>query len=121
MSLNLAIISGNVGQDPKISNGVANFSVATTDKYKNKEGEQVEATEWHNVVAFGKTAEFVERWVKKGVGLSVVGEIQTTKYTHKTYPDVTLYTTKVKANKIDMIKWAEETSKKSLVDDEIGF
>jgi len=82
MSVNKAIILGNVGQDPEIKtfdngNKVANFSLATSEKWKNKEGEQQEQTEWHNIAVFGKLAEIVEKYVKKGQQLYVEGKIKT--------------------------------------------
>ena len=82
MSVNKAIILGNVGNDPEIKtfdngNKVANFSIATSEKWKNKEGEQQEQTEWHSVAVFGKLADIVEKYVKKGQQLYIEGKIKT--------------------------------------------
>ena len=81
MSVNKVILVGNVGQDPdvkEIGNGnkVAKFSLATTDRYK-KDGEPVEQTEWHNVEAWGKLAEIVENYVKKGKQVYLEGKLKT--------------------------------------------
>ena len=62
---------GNLGQDPEIVNldggkKLAKFSIATSESYKNAEGEKVEDTQWHNIVAWGKTAEIVENYLAKG-------------------------------------------------------
>jgi single-strand DNA-binding protein len=81
--MNKAIIIGNVGKDPEIKkfdNGqVANLTIATTEKY-NKNGEKVELTEWHNIVATGKLSEIIEKWVKKGDKILIEGKIRTRSY-----------------------------------------
>jgi single-strand DNA-binding protein len=81
--MNKAIIIGNVGKDPEIKkfdNGqVANLTIATTEKY-SKNGEKVEVTEWHNIVATGKLSEIIERWVKKGDKILIEGKIRTRSY-----------------------------------------
>ena len=64
---------GNVGQEPQITNlesgkKVARFSIATNEYYKNAKGEKVQSTEWHTVVAWGKTAEIIEKICRKGQG-----------------------------------------------------
>jgi single-strand DNA-binding protein len=87
--LNQAQIIGHVGRDPDVrslQNGdtVASFSIATTEKWKDKStGEQREATEWHRVSVFGKLAEIVQKWVKKGSLVYVSGKIVTRKYQDK--------------------------------------
>lgn len=82
MSLNKACLLGNVGSDPEIKvfengNKVANFSIATSENWKNKEGEKQMSTEWHKVAVFGKLADIVEKYVKKGQQLYVEGKIKT--------------------------------------------
>lgn len=80
--INKATLVGNVGADPEVKylqNGtaVANFSVATTDKWKDKDsGEIQSATEWHRIVCFNRTAEVVGEYVKKGMQVYVEGKIQ---------------------------------------------
>lgn len=78
---------GRLGQDPEIVNldsgkKLAKFSVATNDSYKNAQGERVENTQWHNVVAWGKTAEIVENYVVKGKEIAIEGKL-----THRSYDD----------------------------------
>ena len=84
-SINKAILVGNVGKDPEVrhlSNGrsLTKLSLATTERYKNKEGERVEKTEWHNVNFWSPLAEVVAQYVKKGSKLYVEGRIQTRNY-----------------------------------------
>lgn len=81
-SLNKAMLIGNVGKDPEVkllANGsaVANFTLATSERFKDKSGEFQERTEWHNLVAFQRLAEIVRDYVKKGSKLYVEGRIQT--------------------------------------------
>ena len=83
--INKAILLGNVGKDPDIrhlDNGrsVAKFPLATTERYKNKEGERVEKTEWHNINIWSPLAEIVEKYVRKGSKLYLEGRIQTRNY-----------------------------------------
>lgn len=78
---------GHVGQDPEIKNleggkKVANLTIATNDSYKNDKGEKVEQTEWHKVVAWGKTAEIIEKYVTKGKEIAIEGKL-----THRSYED----------------------------------
>jgi single-strand DNA-binding protein len=80
--INKAILVGNVGKDPEVrytadGTAVANFSVATTDKWKDKKtGEMKSATEWHRIVCFNRTAEVVGDYVKKGMQVYIEGKIQ---------------------------------------------
>ncbi|MCR9226014.1 MAG: single-stranded DNA-binding protein [Flavobacteriaceae bacterium] len=71
---------GNVGQEPTITNlesgkKVARFSIATNDHYKNNKGEKVQSTDWHTVVAWGKTAEIIENYVGKGKEMGVLAQL----------------------------------------------
>lgn len=86
MSINKVLILGTVGRvDSKEVAGskVASFSVATSEQYKNRDGEYVESITWHNVQVWGKSAEFVEANVTKGSQVFVEGKIQKRKYTDK--------------------------------------
>ena len=83
--VNKAILVGNVGKDPEVrhlDNGrsVAKFPLATTERYKNKEGERVERTEWHNINMWSPLAEIAEKYIRKGSKLYVEGRIQTRNY-----------------------------------------
>jgi single-strand DNA-binding protein len=71
---------GNVGKEPEIVNlesgkKLAKFSVATNESYKNGSGERITDTQWHNVIAWGKTAELVEKYVNKGKEVGVEGKL----------------------------------------------
>jgi single-strand DNA-binding protein len=87
-SVNKVILLGNVGKDPEIrSTGggtmVANFTLATTDRQKDAQGNWQDRTEWHNLVAFQRTAEIVRDYVKKGHKLYIEGKIQTRSWDDK--------------------------------------
>lgn len=86
-SLNKFQAIGNLGKDPEVKTldsgaKVANFSIAMAEKFKNKSGELTEKTEWLSCVAWNKTADIVERYVKKGNKIYVEGKIETEKYTN---------------------------------------
>ena len=86
--VNKVILVGNLGKDPEVKyldNGVAvaNFSLATTESYKNKEGERVNQTEWHNIVLWRGLAEVAEKWLKKGSNVYIEGKIKTRKWEDK--------------------------------------
>ena len=92
-SVNKVILLGNVGQDPEIrtfdnGNKIANVSLATTETYKDRDGNKQSRTEWHRVNFSGKNAETVERFVKKGSQIYVEGMIRTRKYTNRDGNDV---------------------------------
>lgn len=83
--MNKVLLIGNVGQDPEIKrldSGqiVAKFSLATTEKWTDKTGEKKEVTDWHNVAVWGKLAEVVEKYVKKGDKLMIEGKSRTSSY-----------------------------------------
>lgn len=104
--LNKASIIGNLGNDPdmrytKGDTAVCNISVATTERWKNKDGERVEETEWHRVVAFGKLAEIMGQYLRKGSQVYIEGKIKTEKYTDK--EGVERYSTKIYANEMKML------------------
>src|SRR3954462_10442437 len=87
-SVNKVILLGNVGKDPEIrSTGggtmVANFTLATSDRQKDAQGNWQDRTEWHNLVAFQRTAEIVRDYVKKGTKLYIEGKIQTRSWDDK--------------------------------------
>ena len=82
-TLNKVFLVGRLGKDPEIrfsgdGNAIANFSIATNETWKNKEGAQQEKTDWHNIVVFGASAEkYIQPYVKKGTLVSVEGKLQT--------------------------------------------
>lgn len=86
--INKVTLVGNVGDAPRFNQlenklMVANFSLATNDDYKDKEGKEVKKTEWHRITVFNKRAEAVKNYVKKGDTLYVEGKIQTSTYEDK--------------------------------------
>jgi single-strand DNA-binding protein len=88
MSVNKVILVGRVGKDPEVrrlDNGtaVAKFSLATSESYKDKDGNKNESTEWHNVVLWRQLAEIAEKFVKKGMLLYIEGKITNREYTDK--------------------------------------
>jgi single-strand DNA-binding protein len=88
-SVNKVILLGNVGKDPEIkatASGtvVATFSIATSERFKDKTGNWQDRTEWHNLVAYQRTAEIVRDYVKKGNKLYVEGRLQTSSWDDKT-------------------------------------
>lgn len=105
-ALNKVLLIGNLGADPEVrtlqsGDKVANIRLATSETYKNKNGERVEDTEWHRVELWGRLAEIVEQYVKKGDSLYVEGRIRTEKYTDSN--NVEKYSTKIRANNIQML------------------
>ena len=103
--MNKAIILGRLGKDPELkytSSGVAvaNFSVATSEKWKDKEGNKQEKTEWHNIVAWEKKAEIVGEYVKKGDMILVEGKIETRKWEKD---GITRYSTEIIASSIELL------------------
>lgn len=105
-SLNKAMIIGRLGQDPDVrytqsNTAVANLSIATSERYKDKQGEWKENTEWHRVVAWGRTAEICQEYLKKGSQVYVEGPIQTRQWEDK--EGQTRYTTEIKALTLTML------------------
>lgn len=87
-SINKVILIGHLGQDPDLrylasGEAVANLSLATTDKYKDKNGQPQEQTEWHRISFFGRMAEICGQYLKKGSQIYVEGSLRTRKYTDK--------------------------------------
>lgn len=104
--LNKAMLIGNVGQDPEIrytpgGDAVANLSVATSEKWKDKQGDKQEKTEWHRIVAFGRRAEVIGEYVTKGSKLYIEGKLQTKKWQDQSGNN--RYTTEIIADKIQML------------------
>ena len=112
-SLNRALLIGNVGNDPEIrtlnnNEKVASFRLATTERYKDRNGDVKENTEWHQIVAWGKMADIVEKFVKKGSQLYVEGKITTRKWTDKDGND--RFTTEIRAEGIQILGKKETTA-----------
>ena len=106
MSLNRAILVGNVGRDPEVrstqsGDRVASFSVATSESWKDKTtGERKEQTDWHNIVVFNQNLiPVIEQYVKKGSKVSIEGKIKTRKYQHSDGSD--RYSTEIVIGRFD--------------------
>ena len=105
-SVNKVILIGNLGRDPETrympdGGAITNISVATTDVWKDKNGDKQEKTEWHRVAFFGKLAEIAGEYLKKGSQVYVEGRLQTRKWQDKDGADK--YTTEIVANAMQML------------------
>jgi single-strand DNA-binding protein len=105
-SVNKVILVGNLGRDPEVrympsGDAIANLSVATTETWKDKNGEKQEATEWHRVVFFGKQAEICGQYLKKGSQIYVEGSLRTRKWQDKDGQD--RYTTEIRGERMQML------------------
>lgn len=105
-SLNKVMLIGNLGKDPELrytasGTAVASFSLATSDRIKNKSGEWEEKTEWHNITLWGRTAEVAGEYLSKGKTVYIEGRLQTRKWQDKDGKD--RYTTEVVGEKMQML------------------
>ena len=103
--VNRVTLVGNVGDDPRISERdgeafVANFPLATNEFYKNREGEEVNRTEWHRIVAWGRLGEICGEYLSKGRQVYIEGKLQTRQWEKD---GVTRYTTEVVASDMKML------------------
>ena len=105
-SVNKAIILGNLGRDPELrympnGDAVANISIATTETWKDKEGNKQEKTEWHKVTFYRRLAEIAGEYLKKGSQVYVEGRLETRKWQDKDGQD--RYTTEIIASEMKML------------------
>ena len=112
MSLNKVMLIGNVGRDPNVrylegnnpgaqGRKVATFTLATTERFRDRSGETRENTEWHNIVAWGQPADVCERFVRKGTQLYIEGRLRTRKYTDS--QGVEKYTTEINVDTLQLL------------------
>ncbi len=107
MSVNKVILIGNLGKDPEVKfmpngNAVCNLTLATSEKWKDKNtGQQQEKTEWHRVVFFGSQAEALGQYCQKGSKLYVEGSLETRKWQDQSGAD--RYTTEIKGRSFDFL------------------
>ncbi len=106
MSLNKVMLIGNVGKDPEVRHlesgaTTASFTLATTERYKDKNGETKEQTEWHNIVCWRSLADIVEKYVRKGTQLYIEGRIRTRSYSDR--DGNTRYITEINADNLQML------------------
>lgn len=103
-SVNRVTLLGRLGRDPKTSDAqgltICRLALATTRRYKGRDGEKKEETEWHNVVVFGKTAEVAQRYLVKGSEVYIEGRLHTRKYTGK--DGIERYATEVVCESLQM-------------------
>lgn len=97
---------GNLGNDPEIINlesgrTLAKFSIATNETFKNADGEKVTETQWHNIVAWGKTAQIIEKYVTKGKEVAIEGKL--TNRSYETKEGDKRYVTEVVCNELLML------------------
>jgi single-strand DNA-binding protein len=109
-SVNKVILVGNVGRDPEMrtfDSGVtkASFSLATSESYKNRDGEKVTQTEWHNIVVWGNLTKVVEQFVRKGSQIYVEGKLTSRSYESD---GVTKYITEVRMNEMVLLGKRDE-------------
>lgn len=105
-SVNKAIVVGNLGNDPELRNlpdgsSVVNFSLATSDVYTDKNGNRVEKTEWHRISFFGRPAEIIHEYARKGSKMYVEGFLQTRKWQDK--EGIDRYTTEIKGREFTFL------------------
>lgn len=111
-SVNKVIILGNVGQDPEIRQGnfiVAALSIATTRKWRDKAGETQSETEWHRVSAFGRLAEIISQYVRKGDPIYIEGRLRTRKYEDK--QGVERWVTEIIAEQLQLLRQKDSDEK----------
>jgi single-strand DNA-binding protein len=113
MSVNKAILVGNVGKDPEVRHleggvSVARFTLATSETYKNKTGEQVKNTEWHNIVAWRQLAELAEKYIRKGSQIYVEGKITNRQYDDK--EGIKRYINEIVADNIRLLGRKEDSA-----------
>jgi single-strand DNA-binding protein len=105
-SVNKVILVGNLGRDAELrytpgGAAVATLNIATTEVFKDKEGQKKEDTQWHRVILWGKTAESLQDYLKKGKQIYVEGKLQTRKWKDK--DGVEKYTTEVKGDRVVLL------------------
>ena len=111
--VNKAILVGRLGKDPEIrytpsGTAIANFTMATSENYKDKDGQKQERTEWHRIVAFGKLAEICGEYLAKGKQVYIEGRIQTRSWDDK--DGNKKYMTEIVANTMQMLGKPEDAS-----------
>ncbi|MGD0345886.1 MAG: single-stranded DNA-binding protein [Terracidiphilus sp.] len=112
-SVNKVFLLGNVGKDPEIrSTGggtpVATFGLATTERSKDPQGNWQDRTEWHNIVAYGRLAEIIRDYVKKGTKLFIEGRIQTRNWDDKEFANRKVYRTEIIVSELSLLSGRED-------------
>ena len=112
-SLNKVILIGNLGADPEMrempdGTKMAKFSIATTEKYKNKQGELISNTDWHNIVLWRRSAEVAEKYLKKGDSVLIEGKIKNRSWEDEN--GIKKYATDLQGDSMTMLGSKRETS-----------
>ncbi|HEY8118952.1 MAG TPA: single-stranded DNA-binding protein [Methylophilaceae bacterium] len=120
-SVNKVILVGNLGRDPEMrympsGDALASFSIATTDNWKDKNGQKQERTEWHRISMFGKLAEIAGEYLKKGSSVYIEGRLQTRKWQDKEGNE--RQTTEVVADRMQMLGGRSGGNTYEVMDDE---
>lgn len=120
-SVNKVILVGNLGRDPEMrylpsGDAVATFSLATTETWKDKNGQRQEQTEWHRISMFGKQAEVAGQYLKKGSSVYIEGRLQTRKWTDKEGQE--RQTTEIRADRMQMLGGRSGGNAFEVMDDE---
>jgi single-strand DNA-binding protein len=123
-SVNKVIVLGNLGKDPDLrhlpnGDAVCNFSLATTESWKDKEGNKQDKTEWHNIVIFRKLAEIAGEYLKKGRPVYIEGRLQTRKWQDKDGKD--RYTTEIVADQMQMLGSRDEAKEVAKTSAPVNF
>ncbi len=110
-SVNKVIIVGRLGKDPDVrytpsGDAVADLAVATSERFKNKEGDFQEKTEWHNCVVWRRTAEFAKNYLTKGLLVYIEGRIRTEKWQNKDGEN--RYSTKIQVSNLVPLEWKDK-------------
>ena len=122
-SLNKVLLIGNLGRDAELrhtSSGmpVSTLNLATTERWKDKEGEKQEKTEWHRIIVWGKTAEALNDYLVKGKQILVEGKLQTRQWEDK--EGTKRYTTEIKSDRITLLGGRRDESDQRRGDDDAG-
>lgn len=102
---NKVVLIGNLGKDPEVKtigkSKLVKFSIATNEKYRNGKGESVTDTQWHNLIAWGKTAEFAEKYLSKGREVAIEGKLVTSNYIDKN--GIKRYNTEIQVSELMLL------------------
>ena len=125
-SVNKVILLGNVGKDPEVRSTpsgtmVANFSLATSDRFQDAQGNWQDRTEWHNLVAFKRTAEIVRDYVKKGSKLFIEGKIQTRSWEAQGHQSQKRYRTEIIVNDLSLLSGRDDLIRWWRIQPVVGF
>lgn len=129
-SLNKVILIGRLGKKPKErvstnNTSISNYSIATSEIYKKKDGSKETITEWHNIFAFGKLAEICNKYLDKGTLIYLEGKISTSKYNkegeEKEYKSIIANKISILDNKKDINSNNEPSHNENFLDDNIPF